>query len=98
MERMQNCAHVRCTCHMRFRSYDHTLAHFWNELITSYRTAYAMSFEHDATFRRTVLSDLMQTDPGMRQSVNGLVSHHYIFWNQVTVPHRTAVPCLLTMK
>ena len=79
MERVRNSVHVRCTCHMCFWSYEHTPAHFLNELITSYRTAYAMSFEHDATFRRTVLSDLMQTDPGMRQSVNGLVSRHYNF-------------------
>ena len=79
VERVQNYVQVQCTCHMCFGPYEHTPVYFWNQLIASYRTTYAMSFEHDATFRRTVFSNLTQKDPGMRQSVNGLFSHQYAF-------------------
>ena len=32
-------------------------AHFWNQFNASFRTAYAISFEHEMTFRRTLPAD-----------------------------------------
>ena len=49
-----------------------------------------MSFEHEVIFRKLVLCDLEQRDPGMRQWTNGLLSHPYVFLDQLNASYRRA--------
>ena len=64
---------------------------FWNRLNVIYGKPYAMSFQHEIVFRRTVLCDPMQTDRKVRLCVSGWgQSTPYIFFNQLNASYRTA--------
>ena len=94
MERVQNCVHLQCSCHMCFRLYEHTTAHFWNQIIASYQTGYAISFEHDAAFRRTVFSDRQIRECDNLSTALLVTNTH--FWNQLTISCGTAYAMSLT--
>ena len=93
------------TSRLRTRRWDDALTavsdnrtHFWNQPNAIYWTAYSMPVDHEVTFRRTMLSDLKQTDLGMRQCVNGLVSHLYAFLESAQCQLSNAYAMLLGMK
>ena len=86
--------HLQCSCHMCFRLYEHTTAHFWNQIIASYQTGYAMSFEHDAAFRRTVFSGRQIRECDNLSTALLVTNTH--FWNQLTISCGTAYAMSLT--